>query len=91
MTILPYALDFAIACFGIALLLNLWRIGRSPGVPDRVLALDTMVVNMIALVVLHGIRSDSGINFEAAVLLAMTGFVSTVAYCKFILRGDIIE
>jgi len=88
---IPIALNFALGCFGIALLFNIYRIARAPGVPDRVLALDTMVINMIALVVLSGIRQGSGINFEAALLLAMTGFVSTVAYCKFMLRGNIIE
>ncbi len=85
------ALNFAFGCFGLGLLFNIYRIGRAPGVPDRVLALDTMVINMIALIVLYGIKQGSGVNFEAAMLFAMTGFVSTVAYCKFMLRGDIIE
>lgn len=85
------ALTFAFSCFGLALLFNLWRIVHAPGVPDRVLALDTMVINMIALLVLYGIRQGTGVNFEAALLFAMTGFVSTVAYCKFMLRGYIIE
>jgi multicomponent K+:H+ antiporter subunit F len=89
--ILSYALHFAFACFGVGLLMNLWLLLRGPGLPDRMLALDTMVINMIALIVLYGIQSASGLNFEAAVLFAMTGFVSTVAFCKFMLRGDIIE
>jgi multicomponent K+:H+ antiporter subunit F len=88
--ILTYALHFAFACFGLGLLMNLWLLLRGPGLPDRVLALDTMVINMIALVVLYGIQSASGLYFEAAMLFAMTGFVSTVAFCKFMLRGDII-
>ncbi len=88
---IDFALMFAFSCFGVALLFNLWRIVRAPGVPDRVLALDTMVINMIALLVLYGIRQGTGVNFEAALLFAMTGFVSTVAYCKFMLRGYIIE
>ncbi|MFT7059410.1 MAG: multicomponent K+:H+ antiporter subunit F [Pseudorhodobacter sp.] len=88
---IEYALTFAFACFGTGLLFNLWRIFKAPGVVDRVLALDTMVINIIALLVLYGISSGTGIYFEAALLFAMTGFVSTVAYCKFILRGDIIE
>ena len=50
-----------------------------------------MVVNTIALIVLYGVKTASGLNFEAAMLLAMTGFVSTVAFCKFLLRGSIIE
>ncbi len=64
---------------------------RTRGLPDKVLAVDTMVINVIALIVIYGIRSGNGINFEAAVLFAMTGFVSTVAFCKFMLRGDVIE
>lgn len=85
------ALDFAFGCFGLGAMFNLYRIARAPGVTDRVLALDTMVINMIALIVLFGIREASGMYFEAAMLFAMTGFVSTVAYAKFMLRGDIIE
>jgi multicomponent K+:H+ antiporter subunit F len=86
-----YALLFALACFGLGLLFNLYRIFVAPGVVDRVLALDTMVINIIALLVLYGITTHSSVYFEAGLLFAMTGFVSTVAYCKFILRGDIIE
>ncbi|MDP3961324.1 MAG: K+/H+ antiporter subunit F [Pseudorhodobacter sp.] len=85
------ALDFAIACYGVALLMNLTRSLRGPTVADRLLAVDTMVVNLIALLVLAGIHFGTGINFEAALLLAMTGFVSTVAFCKYLLRGNIIE
>lgn len=86
-----YALAFAIACFALALLFNLARLVRGPRIIDRVLALDTMVVNMIALLVLYGIRDRTGINFEAALLFALTGFVSSVAYAKFVLRGNIVE
>ena len=87
---IEYALLFAAGCYGIALLLNLWRIVKGPEA-DRVLALDTMVINVIALLVLYGIWQGTSIYFEAAMLIAMVGFVSTVAYCRFILRGDIIE
>jgi multicomponent K+:H+ antiporter subunit F len=86
-----YALMFAITCFTLALLFNLYRVVHAPGVTDRLLALDTMVINTIALLVLFGIAEGTAIFFEASVLFAMVGFVSTVAYAKFILRGDIIE
>jgi multicomponent K+:H+ antiporter subunit F len=85
------ALLFAMGCFGLSLLLNLVLLMRGPGLPDRVLAVDTMVINVIALIVLYGLHTRNGINFEAAVLFAMTGFVSTVAFSKFMLRGDVIE
>ena len=85
------ALTFAFGCFALALLLNLIHLLRAPTLPDRILAVDTMVVNAIALIVLYGVKTASGLNFEAAMLLAMTGFVSTVAFCKFLLRGSIIE
>jgi multicomponent K+:H+ antiporter subunit F len=88
---IEYALAFAYGCFGLGLLFNLYHIFRASGVVDRVLALDTMVINIIAILVLYGMSQETGVYFEAALLFAMTGFVSTVAYCKFILRGDIIE
>lgn len=88
---LSLALAFAIGCFALALILNLIRLATAPTMPDRILAVDTMVVNTIALIVLYGVKTGSGLNFEAAMLLAMTGFVSTVAFCKFLLRGGIIE
>ncbi len=89
--ILSTALSFAVGCFAVALVLNLIHLIRAPKVPDRILAADTMVVNVIALIVLYGVKSASGVNFEAAMLFAMTGFVSTVAFCKYLLRGSIIE
>ncbi len=85
------ALTFAIGCYAVALVIDLWRLARGPDAADRILALDTMVINVIALLVLYGIARGTAIYFEAAMLTAMVGFVSTVAYCRFILRGDIIE
>ena len=86
-----YAVMFGFACLVLAFALNLWRLLRGPTVGDRIVALDTMVINAIALIVLTGIATNNAISFEAALLLAMVGFIGTVAYCKFQLRGDIIE
>ena len=58
---------------------------------DRVLALDTMVINAIALIVMIGVWYATDVYFEAALLVAMVGFLSTVAFCKFVLRGNVIE
>lgn len=88
---IAYALTFGFVALGLALALNLWRLIKGPGVTDRILALDTMVINVIGVIVLGGIANGSGTTFEAALLLAMVGFVGTVAYAKFLLRGDIIE
>lgn len=85
------ALVFAFACIGLALLLNLVRLVRGPDPADRILALDTMYINTIALLIVYGIHAGLGIFFEAALLIALMGFVGTVALAKFLLRGDIIE
>lgn len=85
------SLIFAIGCFSAGLLMNLYRIAVGPCTADRVLALDTMVINLIALVILYGIWIDSQAFFEVSMLMAMVGFVSTVAYCRYLLRGSIIE
>jgi multicomponent K+:H+ antiporter subunit F len=76
---------------GLSLLLNIWRLLIGPSIPDRILALDTMYINTIALIILYGINMGTALYFEAALLIAMLGFVSTVAVCKYLLRGDIIE
>jgi multicomponent K+:H+ antiporter subunit F len=88
---IDYALLFAIGCFTFGLLLNLWRVLKGPEKSDRILALDTMVINTIALLVLLGIILGSSIFFEVSMLFALVGFVSTVSYCRYLLRGDIIE
>lgn len=88
---LSLAVTLAFALVSGALLLSLWRLLVGPDKPDRILALDTLYINTIALLVLLGIHLGSSLYFEAALLIAMMGFVGTVALCKYLLRGDIIE
>jgi len=88
---LSTVIPIAYALVALAFLLSFWRLLRGPDAPDRILALDTLYVNTIALLVLLGIHLGSAIYFEAALLIAMMGFVGTVALCKYLLRGDIIE
>ena len=88
---ITYALYLAFTCFGAAFLCNLYRIVSAPGVADRILALDTLVINSIALLTLFGILENTQTYFVVAIIVAMVGFVSTVAYCRYMLRGDIIE
>ncbi|MGE8281512.1 MAG: K+/H+ antiporter subunit F [Stenotrophomonas sp.] len=76
---------------GIAMLLALWRLLRGPTVPDRILALDTLSITAIAELMLFGMYLDSAIYFEAALIIAMLGFCSTVVLSKFVLRRDIVE
>lgn len=85
------ALLSALGLVGLAVLLALWRLVRGPTRADRVLALDTLSVNAVAIIVLEGMRSASRASFDAALLIAMTGFVGTVVFAKFLLRGDVIE
>ncbi|MDG9857668.1 K+/H+ antiporter subunit F [Pseudomonas nitroreducens] len=88
---LGIVIPICLAVLGIAVLLTVARLIRGPSVADRILALDTLSIEAIALIVLFGIWKGSGLYFEAALLIAVMGFVSTVALCKFLLRGDIVE
>lgn len=88
---IAYAVTFGFFAVSVALMLNLWRLVSGPSLMDRVLAIDTMVINSIALIILFGIQQRTTVFFEAALLFAMFGFISTVAYCRFVLRGDVIE
>jgi len=88
---LNLVIPVAYVLVSLAFLMSFWRLLKGPDAPDRILALDTLYVNTIALLVLLGIDLGSAIYFEAALLIAMMGFVGTVALCKYLLRGDIIE
>ena len=89
--IFPLALDIAVGAVSLAVLLCSWRLVRGPQQLDRVLALDTLYLNTVALVVLLGMRLQTALLFEAALVIAMLGFVSTVALARYLTRGDVIE
>ena len=89
--IMEFSLKIAFVAVALAQVLSMVRLVIGPTIGDRILALDTMVVNAIGLIVLLGIIQGSTIYFEATLIFAMLGFVSTVAYARFVLRGDIIE
>ncbi|MGY1458320.1 MULTISPECIES: K+/H+ antiporter subunit F [unclassified Luteimonas] len=76
---------------GTAMLLAIWRLLRGPTVPDRILALDTLNVTAIAELMLLGMHLRTAIYFEAALIIAMLGFVSTVVLSKYVMRRDIVE
>jgi multicomponent K+:H+ antiporter subunit F len=89
--VLSLALDLSLALVALSMALCFLRLALGPTLPDRILALDTLYINGIAFVVVFGVRSASSIYFEVALLIAMFGFVGTVAFAKYLLRGDIIE
>lgn len=88
---LIYAIGAAAVMIAVAMGLNLWRLAVGPARADRILALDTLAINAIALVVLFGVLVDSTVYIEAALVIAMMGFVGTAALCKYLLSGDVIE
>lgn len=88
---LNVAIVVSLVLVGSALLLGLWRLVRGPGACDRVLALDTLYINTAGLVVIHGIWAGSTLLFEIAMLIAVLGFVGTVALARYIERGRIVE
>ncbi len=88
---LELSLQFGLVLVSIALVLSFYRLIVGPSQPDRILALDTLYINSIAILVLAGLYLKSSIYFEAALLIAVMGFVGTVALSKYLLRGDIME
>ena len=88
---LEFAVTFASLCFVLAMLLAALRLFKGPAAQDRVLALDVMYINGMLLLLVLGIRSLSSAYFDMALLIALFGFVSTIALAKFLLRGEVIE
>lgn len=88
---LAVSLQIALVLVSLAMLLSFYRLFKGPSRLDRILALDTLYINSIALLVLVGLHFASPLYFEAALLIAVMGFVGTVALSKYLLRGDIME
>jgi multicomponent K+:H+ antiporter subunit F len=89
--LMQIALAITFVTLALAQIFSMVRLVLGPTSGDRILALDTMVINSLGLVIVLGIHQGVQIYFEVALLIAMLGFVSTVALARFILRGDIIE
>jgi len=85
------AIQIALLLLGLSMGLATLRLLRGPDVADRILALDTLYVNAAATLVLYGMRLGADLYFEAALLIAMLGFITTVVMAKFLTRGDVIE
>jgi len=90
-TILFWALAGAQVMLALAMAAAAWRLIAGPRAQDRVLALDAIYVGAMLLLLTFGIRAGIAIYFEIALVIAMLGFVSTVALAKFLMRGEVIE
>jgi multicomponent K+:H+ antiporter subunit F len=84
--LVTFALYAALAAVGLAILLASIRLVRGPSLPDRILALDTLYVNAVATAILLGIRFDSFAYMEAALLVALMGFIATVSLARHAAR-----
>ncbi|WP_438751734.1 K+/H+ antiporter subunit F [Pararhizobium sp. O133] len=76
---------------GLAMGCALFRVVRGPRAQDRILGLDALYINAMLLLLTFGIRTANTIYFEAALIIALLGFVSSIAFAKFLMRGEVIE
>jgi multicomponent K+:H+ antiporter subunit F len=90
-SVLSFAVSTTLVCFALAIAVAALRLIRGPSAQDRFQALDFIYVNAMLIVLVLGIRNSSTMYFEAALLMALFGFVSSTALAKFLFRGEVIE
>jgi multicomponent K+:H+ antiporter subunit F len=90
-TWLTWSIGAAQMLLGLAMICAMFRMLRGPRAQDRVVGFDSLYVNAMLLLLVFGIQSGGTLYFEAALIVALLGFVSTVAFAKFLLRGEVIE
>jgi multicomponent K+:H+ antiporter subunit F len=88
---LEISIKISLMAIAVSMVLTLYRLIKGPSVPDRILALDTLYVSAVALLIVLGVRDSSSIYFEAALLIALMGFVGTVALSRYLARGDVMD
>ncbi|MFS0780343.1 Na(+)/H(+) antiporter subunit F1 [Bacillus sp. 1P06AnD] len=81
----------ALVCISLSMLALLYRVIKGPSIPDRVIALDAMVINLIAIIALISILLDTYAFLEVILLLGILAFIGTVAFAKYLEKGEIIE
>lgn len=86
-----WGLGFAQVLLAGAMVLSTWRIWRGPRAQDRVLGVDSLYMNAMLMIIVHGLHSNLMAYFEVALVIAVIGFTSTVALAKFLMRGEVIE
>jgi multicomponent K+:H+ antiporter subunit F len=89
--LLPFAVNFALTCFLLAMICTLLRLLRGPAAQDRILALDALYITGMLIILTLGIGFGAAIYFDIALLIALFGFVGSAAMAKFLLRGEVIE
>lgn len=90
-TVFTHAVNFAQLCFALAMLFATVRLVKGPAAQDRVLALDALYTTGLLTLLTLGIRSQATAYFDMALLIALFGFVGTLALSRFLLRGEVIE
>ena len=90
-TILSWSLLTAQILLGIAMAIAAFRMVRGPRAQDRIVSLDALYLNAMLLLLVFGIRTQSTLYFEAALVISLLGFIATLALAKFVMRGEIIE
>jgi len=89
--ILYWGIGLAQIMLGLAMLLCTWRLVFGPRAQDRIMGLDTLYVTSMMMLLLFGMRTGSSLYFEAALIIALLGFVSSIALAKLLMRGEVIE
>ena len=90
MTVLPVVLPIVVGALALALALSAWRLFKGPSAPDRVLALDSLYINALALLVALGVWLNTVLYFEVALLIGLLGFVGTACVAIYLLHGRIV-
>lgn len=88
---LTAALSIAFFSIAASLAICMVRLIRGPHAPDRVLAFDTLYINTIALMIVLDIYRSTSVLFEAALVIALTGFVATAAFARYLTRGKVMD
>ncbi|WP_163098833.1 Na(+)/H(+) antiporter subunit F1 [Peribacillus alkalitolerans] len=84
-------LMISLFCISISMLGLIYRVIKGPSIPDRVVALDAIGINLIAIIALVSILLNTSAFLEVILLLGILAFIGTVAFSKFLEKGEIIE
>jgi multicomponent Na+:H+ antiporter subunit F len=81
---IPTTSYMALCMIGVAILLAAVRLIRGPSLPDRVVALDLISILVAGTIAIYAIASGQAVFLDVATILALIGFLGTVAFARYI-------
>ncbi len=86
MGIFTIAAYISIAIMSVSMILTLIRFMKGPSLPDRVIALDVLAANFLAVLAIYSILASEKTYLNVALIMSLVAFVGTMTFAYYLVE-----